>query len=293
MADPRTSPCALCGGPTEAAFTASDRNRGLGAERFHYARCTACGTLALSNPPSDLGRFYPASYYDLPSAENLPPETDKVDLLKRFVQPGRLVEIGPGSGAFAHTARQAGFDVTGSRWTRAPPSTCAARRRERDQLRRSRAGPAGPPAVTGDRPLAGDRARPDPGEVLDAAAANLEPGGALILATPNPDRSSSSSWARAGRTSTRRATSSCCRSTRSPQERNVPACGASSPVPMTQTRATGTASAGNGGSVAIPASTPPARRRAVHPRLHPRREPARTTRHARRLLYRRLHQGAA
>jgi SAM-dependent methyltransferase len=187
VADPRNSACALCGGPLEAAFTASDRNRGLGAERFHYARCTACGTLALSNPPSDLGRFYPASYYDLPDAASLPAETAKVELLERFAEPGRLVEIGPGSGAFAHTAKQAGFDVTGIEMD--------ARTAEhlRTTVGVNAINSAEPEQVLRDLPPSRAIALwqviehvPNPGGVLDAAAANLEPGGALILATPNP-----------------------------------------------------------------------------------------------------------
>jgi SAM-dependent methyltransferase len=171
-----------------AAFAATDRNRGLSAERFHYARCGACGTLALTDVPEDLGRFYPASYYDLPSAADLPPERDKVELLKRFAEPGRLVEIGPGSGAFAHTAKGAGFDVTAIEMVARTAAHLQAT--------------VGVAAVNSDDPrtvlseLPPSRAialwqviehLPNPGEVLDAAAANLEPGGALILATPNPD----------------------------------------------------------------------------------------------------------
>jgi 2-polyprenyl-3-methyl-5-hydroxy-6-metoxy-1,4-benzoquinol methylase len=190
-ADRPPGACTLCGAALEPALTAHDRNRELSPERFDYARCTACGTLALVNVPADLGRFYPASYYELPDAGAMEGlrgvEQHKVDLLRRFVEPGRLVEIGPGAGVFAYAARRSGFDVT------------AVEMDERTSAHLRSA--AGVEAINSSDPagvLAGlppSRAiamwhvlehLPDPDAVLAAAAANLEPGGALILGTPNP-----------------------------------------------------------------------------------------------------------
>jgi SAM-dependent methyltransferase len=183
--------CPFCGGPAELALEAVDRNRELGHERFRYRRCLACGTLSLIDVPADLGRFYPPSYYELPAASELqglvPVEAHKIAFLRKYVEPGRLVEVGPGAGVFAYGARQAGFDVT------------AIEMDERTCEHLSAA--VGVRAVHSDDPaaaLAGlppSRAiamwhviehLPDPAGVLDAVAANLEPGGVLALATPNP-----------------------------------------------------------------------------------------------------------
>jgi SAM-dependent methyltransferase len=185
--------CRLCGGATEVAVEALDRNRELGDERFRYARCVDCGTLSLIDPPADLGRFYAGTerFYGLPPAADLDrlaaAEAHKLAFVRDRVEPGRLVEIGPGSGAFAHAARRAGFDVTGIEMD---ARTC-------EHLRAT----VGVPAIESDDPAAAlaelppSRAvamwhavehLPDPAAVLDAVAANLEPGGVLALSTPNP-----------------------------------------------------------------------------------------------------------
>ncbi len=183
--------CRLCGGRTEHGLEAFDRNRELSDERFCYRRCLDCATLSLVDVPRDLGRFYPPSYYRLPPAEELdrliPTEAHKVAFLRARVEPGRLVEIGPGEGVFAYAARRAGFDVTAIEMDA----------RACDHLRDA----VGVRAINSDDPatvLAGlppSRAiamwhvlehLPDPAGVLTAAAANLEPGGVLALGTPNP-----------------------------------------------------------------------------------------------------------
>lgn len=184
--------CRLCGGPTEPSLEAVDRNRELSDERFHYGRCLDCGTLSLDEVPADLGRFYPPSYYRLPAASDLErlvsTEAHKVAFLREQVAPGRLVEIGPGEGVFAYAARRAGFEVTAIEMDA----------RACEHLRSA----VGVEAINSDDPaaalaeLAPVRAiamwhvlehLPDPGVVLAAAAAKLEPGGVLALGTPNPD----------------------------------------------------------------------------------------------------------
>lgn len=106
--------CPLCGGASAPAFTTTDRNRGLSDERFHYRRCQSCGVLFLANVPEDLGRFYPGEYYAPPEELERAAKADsyKLELIRPHVSAGRLVEIGPGAGAFAFGARAAGFEVT-------------------------------------------------------------------------------------------------------------------------------------------------------------------------------------
>ncbi len=183
----------MCGGRGGPAFSAVDRNRGLGDGRaFQYARCTVCSTLALANAPEDLSEYYPPAYYDLPDPADLhrlaASEAHKVELLERHVTPGRLVEIGPGFGVFALAARKAGFAVTGIEMD---PRCCA-------YLESS----VGVEVIRSDRPapalviLPPSRVialwhslehLPAAGEVLEAAASALEPGGALVVSTPNPE----------------------------------------------------------------------------------------------------------
>lgn len=169
-----------------------DRNREVSLQLFAYRRCVACGTLSLVDVPDDLERFYPADYYDLPPASALEHlesnEAHKVAMLRELVGVGgRLVEVGPGAGVFAYGARRAGFDVTALEMD---ARTC-------EHLRDA----VGVGAVQTDDPAAAlaslppSRAiamwhviehLPDPAGMLDAAAVNLEPGGVLALATPNP-----------------------------------------------------------------------------------------------------------
>jgi 2-polyprenyl-3-methyl-5-hydroxy-6-metoxy-1,4-benzoquinol methylase len=187
-----TSPsCPLCGGASAPSFSTPDRNRGLSDEVFHYRRCERCATHFLVNVPEDLGRYYPDAYYVLPSAAQLErlrsAERHKLELTGGDAH-GRLVEIGPGAGGFSYAARRAGYDVTAIEMDA----------RAGEHVRRV----AGVDVVLSDEPhtaLAGlppSRAialwhvlehLPDPWACVEAAADNLEPGGVLVIAMPNPD----------------------------------------------------------------------------------------------------------
>jgi SAM-dependent methyltransferase len=188
---PSSHACPLCGGSSSVAFEASDRNRGLSNDRFTYYRCSRCETLFLANVPADLGRYYPASYYAMPDADELDAlagsERHKVELLLRNIRPGRLVEVGAGFGVFSRAARNAGFDVTAIEMDQ----------RSVEYLETV----VGVQAVASARPedvlatLPPSRAivmwhsfehLPRPWQVLERAAENLEPNGVLVIATPNP-----------------------------------------------------------------------------------------------------------
>jgi len=183
--------CRVCGGPTAASLTATDRNREVDGRAFAYVRCSACGTVQLRDVPSDLGGYYDAGYHGVPSPEQLRAhaalEAHKVELLRAHVAPGRLVEIGPSFGAFALAAREATFDVTGIEMD----ADCCA----------FLEGTVGVRAIHSREPDAVlSRLQPSraiamwhvlehlehPDRLLRAAAANLEPGGVLAIAVPNP-----------------------------------------------------------------------------------------------------------
>lgn len=185
--------CPLCAGPATHAFTARDLNRAVSREPFDYWRCAVCETFFLSPVPGDLGRYYPEDYYTPPSRQGLEEaahgERFKLDLLADHTPPGgRLVEVGPGTGAFARAALQAGFEVTAIEMDEHAGEYL------RDVV--------GAESIISDAPqdvlptLPPSRAiamwhviehLPEPWEVLERAAENLEPGGVLAIAAPNPE----------------------------------------------------------------------------------------------------------
>lgn len=186
------SECPLCGGATTEAFVVRDRNRGIGTERFAYRHCVDCGGYHVANPPADLGRYYPEEYYLLPDVTELDlcaiAESPKLELLRPFAADGSLVDVGAGLGLFARAAANAGYNVTAIEMD----GRCCA------YLERV----VGVRTIQSERPdealAALGQVRtitlwhvlehlPNPWAVLEAAAERLEPGGVLLVATPNPD----------------------------------------------------------------------------------------------------------
>jgi SAM-dependent methyltransferase len=186
-------PCRFCGGRSEFALEAFDRNRELSDERFRYSRCLDCGTVSLVDVPSDLARYYAGTerYYGRPAAGELDrladAEAHKLAFVGGPANAGRLVEIGPGSGVFSYAAQRAGFEVTG---IDIDAETC-------EHLRAV----VGVPAIQSGDPAAALAALPpsravamwhvlehlaDPAATLEEVAANPEPGGVLALSAPNP-----------------------------------------------------------------------------------------------------------
>ncbi len=189
---PAATACPLCGGAAAHAFVACDLNRMASDARFEYARCRVCHSYFLVSPPADLSPYYPQEYYALPSAEELDrlalsQSTVVQALLAHGGGPGRLVEVGPGEGVFARAALNGGFDVTAIEMD---ARACA-------HLREI----AGVEAINSSEPQEVIATLPPsraivmwhviehlrrPWEVIERAAANLQDGGVLALATPNP-----------------------------------------------------------------------------------------------------------
>ncbi len=184
--------CPLCAGRAGFLLRARDWNRRTSPEWFAYHRCAKCELVFLAHPPADLGRHYADEYHTLPSVAELERvarrEAYQLEILTRHVQGGRLVEIGPGSGVFAWQARRAGFSVTVIEMD----EPCC---RHLDSVVEVE-------AIHSDRPetalatLPPSRAivlwqalehLPDPWSCLERALENLEPGGVLLVATPNPE----------------------------------------------------------------------------------------------------------
>jgi 2-polyprenyl-3-methyl-5-hydroxy-6-metoxy-1,4-benzoquinol methylase len=183
--------CPFCGEESADELIAEDRNRALSDERFPYRRCQQCRTIFIEQIPTDLGRYYPEDAYAIPTGRQrelaVAAERWRVELLRRFVEPGRLVEVGPGFGLFANAAVEAGFKVSVI---------------DMDAHVTERLGSRpGITAITSDKPAEVLRGLPpsqvialwhtiehlpDPAGMLASAAENLEPGGLLALAAPNP-----------------------------------------------------------------------------------------------------------
>lgn len=185
--------CSGCAGEMAPFLETRDHNRAASAEVFRYERCPRCGLASLANVPADLGAYYAAGYHEIPASaagleRGAQHDAYKIELVQRFVRRGRLLEIGPGWGAFCFSAKRAGFDVEAI---------------ERDarccEFLRSELGVR---AIQSDEPAAAlEQASapdvvalwhvvehlPDPWSVLAAAARKLAPDGVLVIATPNPD----------------------------------------------------------------------------------------------------------
>ena len=88
---------------------------------FEYMRCGRCATVFLPRPPADLARYYEGGYYGFDDdgsprwrhdPQALEAASYRTSLITTRTAPGRLIEIGPGAGAFAVTATRAGYSVT-------------------------------------------------------------------------------------------------------------------------------------------------------------------------------------
>ncbi len=175
-----------------SALVARDENHCTGTATFTYGRCERCRLLRLEDVPADLGPHYPPNYQRLPDRASLQAfarkERYQLAFLRTVQSAGRLVDIGASVGAFALAARGAGFDVTAVEMD----PRCV----------RHLAETVGVRAIGSDRPEQVLRDLPpsrvitlwqvlehlrDPFALIEAAAANLEPGGLLLVATPNPD----------------------------------------------------------------------------------------------------------
>jgi SAM-dependent methyltransferase len=184
-------PCPACDGAVVPALAARDENRRTSAATFDYGRCERCGLLRLADVPADLSLHYPSDYQRLPDRARLEAVAQKegyqLDFLRAVEPGGQLVDIGASVGAFALAAQGAGFGVTA---VEVDPS-CVRHLTETVGVR----------AIGSDRPEQILRDLPpsraitlwqvfehlrDPFALVEAAAANLEPGGVLVVATPNP-----------------------------------------------------------------------------------------------------------
>ena len=190
-----SSLCPLCAGASRPALRARDRNRAITDERFLYERCGDCGTLFLADVPADLPRYYGGGYYPF-DHEGRPlwrgnqlrelAESDRVGRLREHVRPGRLIDVGAGTGGFSAAARAAGFEVTAvemdARCCAYIEAELGVAAMHSDDPIRALAELPSARAITFWHVL---EHLPDPLAVLRAAIEKLDAGGVLAVAVPN------------------------------------------------------------------------------------------------------------
>lgn len=190
--------CAWCGERRSATlFQRRDTLTGLPGI-FTLVRCTTCGTIRQDPRPSpeDLQAYYPESYspYELMIDEERRPWTrwqrrygmwKRLRLIGRYQRPGRLLDVGAGTGIFLAEARRAGWDVTG-----VEPSPAAIQRaagRLASAITPGRFDQIESPPSTFDVITLWNVLEhlEQPLDDLKRAARLLRPGGLLVLSVPN------------------------------------------------------------------------------------------------------------
>jgi len=184
--------CAVCGGTTKTLFETVDFNRRVTDERFVYEVCQQCDVIVLADPPADMRPFYGTDYFVEPTRRRLERsarrESYQLGFVSRHAGTGRLVEIGAAWGTFALNATKSGFEVTA---LEADERCCSYLERELGiETIQTRT----PHTVLASLPPSAAIAMwqtlehlPDPHATLAAAAENLDAGGVLVIATPNPE----------------------------------------------------------------------------------------------------------
>jgi 2-polyprenyl-3-methyl-5-hydroxy-6-metoxy-1,4-benzoquinol methylase len=187
--------CPSCGSPATLHYRVRDLNNRITDETFEYYRCRACALVFLFPVPENLAEYYPSDYtaYVFPAtlaelAAAAQGERYRLELVRHLVPAGRLLDIGPGYGAFAYLARTANYEVE----TIEMDSRCCAFLRD----------VVGVPSINAIDVQAALRLvqpcdivtmfhvlehLPDPWAVLASIADRLKPGGVLLAAAPNPD----------------------------------------------------------------------------------------------------------
>jgi SAM-dependent methyltransferase len=184
--------CPICSADAAPSMRATDENHRVSADEFEYAVCPGCGTVFLANPPVDLGRYYEADYYEIPPIERLTAlaskDRNKIDIVNRHAAGKRLLEIGPAFGVFALQAKTDGYDVDVVEMD----ERCCTYLRDAVGVGVTRSNVphealrtlGGHDVIALWHVLEHLPAIP---ELIEAASANLKPGGILVIAAPNPE----------------------------------------------------------------------------------------------------------
>lgn len=185
--------CPYCQTDAPFCFQNKDYNRKITQETFDHYRCPKCELIFIDPIPANLDDYYPDTYYFIPDSSvyleaSSEPERYKIEMVQRYVNKGRLLEIGPSYGSFTYLAKMAGFDVEAVEMNK---QCCWFLNKV-----------VGVHAINSVDPIKVLQQAepydvialwhviehlPNPWITLDAICTSLKPGGCVVLATPNPD----------------------------------------------------------------------------------------------------------
>ncbi len=189
-----TLSCPFCRNASRRYFRVTDLNQRRSEESFDYYRCTSCKLIFLSPIPADIDRYYGSSYsaYQKPTLQDLSVRAEeeryKLEIVKRFAPTGRLLEIGPGYGGFAYLAKKAGFEVDAIEMD----AGCSAFLSEVVGVGVINASDIIEATAVFDRHYEvitlwhAVEHLADPWPILHKLADKLQPGGILVITSPNP-----------------------------------------------------------------------------------------------------------
>jgi 2-polyprenyl-3-methyl-5-hydroxy-6-metoxy-1,4-benzoquinol methylase len=108
--------CPQCHTKTNLSFRSKDYKYKITDNVFDHYSCPKCRLLFISPIPENLSDYYPKSYHVIPSclssleaaSKN---ELYKIEILRKHILSGRLLEIGPSYGSFTFLAKKYGFEV--------------------------------------------------------------------------------------------------------------------------------------------------------------------------------------
>ena len=189
----RMAICPYCSTESPIYFHSKDYNRRITTETFEYHRCSKCQLIFMDPIPDNLGAYYPNDYHPLPKStkeldSSSRDEKFKIDIVERFANGKRLLEIGSSFGGFSYLAKKAGYEVNAIEMS---PECC-------EFLNRV----IGINAIQSDNPVEALEHEkpydvialwhviehlPDVWPTLETVYEKLKPGGIVILASPNPD----------------------------------------------------------------------------------------------------------
>lgn len=181
-----------CAGLFERIYATTDRNQKLSGEVFQLYQCKRCGLVKLESIPENLATYYPSSYYKIPTYEQIEKKADqdyfKIDLVKRFVPSGSILEIGAAYGIFALQAKKQGYKMTAIEFD---PQCCDFLKNniKVNTINSSMPESALTTVSTQDAIAIWHVIEhlSNPWAVIEQACKKLNPGGHLFIAAPNPE----------------------------------------------------------------------------------------------------------